>query len=47
MKMIAFCDIAACNPVEVEGRTASIIRAINEFIALMMEAVHTSATSVY
>jgi hypothetical protein len=46
MKMIVFCDVAPCSLVEMTDvlkvRTASIIRAI----ALMMEAVRTSETSV-
>jgi hypothetical protein len=46
MKMTAFWDIAPCSVVQVnhvsEMRTASIIT-----IALMMEAVRASETSVY
>jgi hypothetical protein len=49
MKVTAFWDVAPCSLVEVddvsEVRTVSIIRA--RLIALMMEAVRISETSVY
>jgi hypothetical protein len=44
MKVTDFCDIAPCG-LGLEVRTASIVGAM--IIALMMEPVHTSETSVY
>jgi hypothetical protein len=36
MKIIAFCDITACSLVEVEVRTASLIRAMLMVMMMMM-----------
>jgi hypothetical protein len=50
-KMTAFWDKTACSYVQAaeapEMRTASIIRVMPLLIALMMDLVRTSETSVY
>jgi hypothetical protein len=50
MKIGAFWDVAPCRLIGVDRRFGGVYclhRQGDEFIALMMEAIHTSETSVY